>query len=128
MYCRPRLCALSLTSPRTIALELQLYLRPSAQPAAKLAADADLDLTELGFMHAFGHVGDEYAARLDTRSITVSSWRYRRCARAAASHCDDKGCHRTRRHSQLDTGPDSTAWVPYFSRDYGLHLVLPSDG
>ncbi len=77
-----------------------MYLRPSAQPAAKLAADADLDLTELGFMHAFGHVGDEYAAvrydalfqlhanfvrqRLNTRSITVSSWRYRRCARAAS--------------------------------------------
>ncbi|KAF8887490.1 hypothetical protein CPB85DRAFT_1335182 [Mucidula mucida] len=85
MYCRPRLCALSLTSPRTIALELQLYLRPSAQPAAKLAADADLDLTELGFIDAFGHVGDEYAATASGYpSIAVSIWRYRRCARAAS--------------------------------------------
>ncbi|KAF9022557.1 hypothetical protein BDZ89DRAFT_1137291 [Hymenopellis radicata] len=59
-------------------------LRPSAQPSAKFAADGDLDLMELGFMHALGRLGHEFAERLDIRFNRSEQRRYRRYARAAS--------------------------------------------
>ncbi|KAF9022559.1 hypothetical protein BDZ89DRAFT_1137294 [Hymenopellis radicata] len=82
-----------------------VVLQPSAQPSVNFAADGDFDLTELGFIIALGHVGDEYN-RSEQR-------RYRRCARAASfSLLVSRRLREYQRHTRISlAGPG--CWCPW---------------